>query len=125
LISCSREHRDIEAATRFFTRAAQQHCAPQRVTLDGYPATHTAIAALKKEGILHSALKVRTSKCLNNIIEQDHRRVKQRIYPMLGFKRFRNAAIAISGIELVHKIRKGQFETSKVVQSGVRAPQLW
>lgn len=44
---------------------------------------------------------------------------------MLGFKRLQNAAIAISGIELIHKIRKGQFETSKVVQSAVRAPQLW
>lgn len=57
---------------------------------------------------------VRTSKYLNNLIEQDHRRVKQRVYPMLGFKRFENAAITISGIELIHKIRKGQFDTSEI-----------
>src|SRR5205085_2478793 len=42
-----------------------------------------------------------------------HRRVKQRIRPMLGFKRFDNAAITISGIELAEKIKKGQFKTGK------------
>lgn len=58
--------------------------------------------------------KVWTSKYLNNMVEQDHRRVKQRIYPMLGFKQFRNAAVMIGGIELVQKIRKGRFDTSAV-----------
>ena len=45
----------------------------------------------------------------NNLVEQDHRGVKQRIAVMLGFKVFRNAAITIAGIELMHRIRKGQF----------------
>jgi len=53
-------------------------------------------------------VKVRSSQYLNNLIEQDHRRVKQRIRPMLGFKRFDNAAVAISGIELAEKIKKGR-----------------
>ena len=53
--------------------------------------------------MLPSETKVWTSKYLNNIIEQDHRRVKQRVYPMLGFKKFENAAIAISGIELAQQ----------------------
>ena len=44
---------------------------------------------------------------------------------MLGLKSFRNAAITISGIELIHKIRKGQYDTSKISQSGVRVAQLW
>jgi hypothetical protein len=43
-------------------------------------------------------------------IEQDHRRVKQRIVPMLGFKRFANAAVVIGGIELAEKIKKEQFQ---------------
>ena len=30
---------------------------------------------------------------------------------MLGFKRFDNAAVTISGIELAEKIKKGQFKT--------------
>jgi transposase-like protein len=120
------EHRDIAAAKRFFTRAIDQHSAPARITLDGYPATHTAIAELKMDGVLHIETKVWTSKYLNNIVEQDHRRVKQRVYPMLGFMNFRNATIAISGIELAQKIRKGQFNIAQV-KGGmkVRMPQVW
>jgi transposase-like protein len=45
------KHRDIAAAQRFFTRAIEQHSAPERITLNGYPATHTAIAELKKDGV--------------------------------------------------------------------------
>ena len=64
--------------------------------------------SLKAEGVLPANVVVRTSKYLNNLVEQDHRRVKQRYYPMLGFKRFGNAAVTISGIELIQKIKKGQ-----------------
>ena len=64
--------------------------------------------------MLRPPAKVRTSKYLNNLVEQDHRKVKERIYPMLGFKKFRNASVTLSGIELVQKIRKGQFDTSAV-----------
>jgi hypothetical protein len=45
---------------------------------------------------------------------------------MLGFKRFRSATIAIKGVELAQKIRKGQFDTSGViVREGVRVPHVW
>jgi transposase-like protein len=120
------EHRDIAAAKRFFIRAIERHGAPEWITLDGYPATHAAVAELKQIGVLRSRTKVRTSKYLNNLVEQDHRRVKQRLYPMLGFKNFSNAAVTVSGIELVQKIRKGQFDTSAVtVREGVRVPHMW
>ena len=76
--------------------------------------------------MLRSEARVRTSKYLNNLIEQDHRRVKQRIYPMLGFKSFRNAAVTISGIELVQKIEKGQFDIAKFTNGvDVRVPEMW
>jgi len=52
---------------------------------------------------------VRSCKYLNNVVEQDHRRIKQRIRPMLGFKRFETAAVTIRGIELAEKIKKQQF----------------
>jgi transposase-like protein len=45
---------------------------------------------------------------LDHLVEQDHRRVKQRIDPMPGFKKFRNAAVTFSGIELAQKIKKGE-----------------
>ena len=120
------EHRDLAAAQRFFRRAIERHGAPERITLDGYPATHSAVAELKKSGRLRPQTKVWTSKYLNNIVEQDHRRVKQRIYPMLGFEQFRNAAVTISGIELAQQIKKGQFDTSRVAM-GTRVPvaHIW
>jgi transposase-like protein len=70
-------------------------------------------------------MKLRSSKYLNNLIEQDHRGVKQRIAVMLGFKRFRNAAITIAGIELLHRIRKGQFGLGCLGVQGRSAPAIW
>ena len=64
-------------------------------------------------------------KYLNNLIEQDHRGVKQRIAGMLGFKAFRNAAITIAGIELLHRIRKGQFGLGGLGVQGRTAPAVW
>lgn len=120
------ERRDVAAAKLFFTQAIRQHGPPQRITLDGYPATHAALSELKAEKVLPQQIMVRTSKYLNTLIEQDHRRVKQRTYPMLAFKRFANAAVTISGIELVHKIRKGQFNITKLTNwIGGRVPHVW
>ena len=48
-------------------------------------------------------------KYLNGIVEQDHRAIKRRTRPMLGFKDFRCARILLSGIELMHMIRKEQM----------------
>ena len=44
---------------------------------------------MKADGQLASGTKLRSSKYLNNLIEQDHRGVKLRIGPMRSFKRFR------------------------------------
>jgi transposase-like protein len=68
---------------------------------------------------------VRTNKYLNNLIEQDHRRVKQRYYPMLGFKTFGNAQVTLSGIELANKIKKGQFDISVITGPGAMILQVW
>ena len=62
---------------------------------------------------------------MNNMIEQDHRRVKKRYYPMLGFKRFGNAEVTLSGIELANKIKKGQFDTSEIASPGAMILQVW
>jgi transposase-like protein len=43
-------------------------------------------------------------------VEQDHRRIKTRVAPMLGFKRFFDARRVVAGVELVQKIIKGQFD---------------
>ena len=80
---------------------------------------------LKADGSLAAETKLRSSKYLNNLIEQDHRSVKQRIAVMLGFKGFSNAAITITGIELLHRIRKGQFKLRCLGVQDQAAPAVW
>jgi len=119
------EKRDIGAAKSFFIKAIENNEAPQKITLDGYEASHRAVAELKEEGMLSASVEVRTCKYLNNLIEQDHRRVKQRYYPMLGFKNFNNAAVTLSGIELAQKIKKEQFDRSSISREGMLVQQVW
>jgi putative transposase len=68
---------------------------------------------------------LRSSKYLNNLVEQDHRHIKSRVNAMLGFKRFRSAAATISGIELMHRIRKGQFDLTDMHLKDINAPAVW
>jgi hypothetical protein len=44
---------------------------------------------------------------------------------MLGFKRFRTAAITIAGIELLRRISKGQFNLARLPLQDRRAPAVW
>jgi hypothetical protein len=44
---------------------------------------------------------------------------------MRVFKRFWNAAITISGIELGHKIRKRQFDITEMKSEEARAEEPW
>jgi transposase-like protein len=53
-------------------------------------------------------IRIRQSRSLNNRIEQDHRRIKRRIRSMLGFKSTDCAATILSGIEMIHMMRKRQ-----------------
>ena len=66
--------RDVAAAKAFFRKAikCQQRC-PRTITLDGYAASHRAVRELKADGWLPANTKLRSSKYLNNLIEQDHR----------------------------------------------------
>jgi hypothetical protein len=80
-------------------------------------ANHPPVRELKSEGGLPKRFRVRSSKY--------HRRIKQRIRPMLGFKRFDSAAVTISGIELVRKIQKHQFKISTLGGRSAPMPELW
>jgi transposase-like protein len=102
-----RAKRDIAAAKAFFRRALQrQGQLPYTITLDGYQASHRGAAEALSEHPEGNQCKIRSSKYLNNLIEQDHRSIKLRLGPMLGLKHFRRAATTIVGIELIHRIRK-------------------
>jgi transposase-like protein len=117
--------RNMAAAQRFFSRAIRQHDAPRVITLDGYAASHRAVAKLKAAGTLPGRVRVRSSKYLNNLIEQDHRRIKQRLQPILGFKRFETASVTIRGIELAAKIKKQQFDLKPLTGKATTAPEIW
>jgi len=59
-------------------------------------------------------------------VERDHRAIKRRCAPMMGFKSFRTAAITLTGVELAHRIRKRQFSFGRGRQRRVWSlKQLW
>jgi transposase-like protein len=80
---------------------------------------------MKADGLLPAHTEVRSSKYLNNLIAQDRRNIKSRTNVMLGFKRIRSAATTISGIELMHRIRKGQFDLSTLGINNTTMPLVW
>jgi putative transposase len=81
LTRCRAEKRDMEAVKRFFKQAVDVvgHV-PERVTTDGHDSYPRAICETLGSNVLH-----RTNRYLNNRLEQDHRGIKQRYYPMRGF----------------------------------------
>jgi transposase-like protein len=115
--------RDVNAARAFLRKAMKGQRTPTKITLDAYAASHRAVAELRKNDELPKRVLVRTSKYLNNAIEQGHRRVKQRLRPMLGLKSCRTAGV-IAGIEPAEKIKKKQFQISKL-RLMATMPEIW
>ena len=80
--------RDLAAAEAFFRSAwAVTGVRPDRITTDGHEAYPRAIRNVFGERVLH-----RTNRYLNNHLEQDHRRVRQRYRATTGLKTFDTAA---------------------------------
>ncbi len=103
-------NRDAAAALRFFRKVIRQHGKPEVVTIDKSGANRAAVMTLNISLLRNEAIAIRQNKYLNNLIEQDHRAIKRRTRPMLGFKSCRRAQTILAGIELVHMIRKGQLQ---------------
>ena len=95
--------RDLAAARRFFEQAIDLHDVPGMITIDKSGANTAAVQGLIADSGL--PIELRQLKYLNNMLEQDHRAVKRRTRPMLGFKTFRSAAKIIAGIETMHTIK--------------------
>jgi transposase-like protein len=101
-----RAHRDKAAARRYFEKSIAQNGEPETVTIDKSGANLAALEAFNAER--ETPIRIRQTKYLNNIIEQDHRAIKRRTRPMLGFKNFRCARILPGGIEVAHMIARGR-----------------
>lgn len=110
-----RAHRNKAAARRYFEKAIDRNGAPETVTMDKSGASLAALQAINAER--KTPIKVRQVKYLNIAVEQDHRAIKRRARPMMGFKDFRCARIILSGIETMHMIRKGQMKDNGVTRT--------
>lgn len=105
--------RDAETAKRLFRKAlsAASHPQPRVINTDLAPIYHSAIPAIKKEGMLRSRCHHRPVQYLNNILEQDHRAIKRRVNAKQGFREFHAARRTIQGYEAINMMRKGQVRS--------------
>ena len=106
-----RAHRDKTAARRYFEKSIAQNGVPETVTIDKSGANLAALEAINADR--ETPIRIRQSKYLNNLVEQDHWAIKRRTRPMLGFKTFRCARILLGGIEVMHMIAKGQMKCAR------------
>src|SRR6195952_5378455 len=104
--------RDAEAAKRFFRKAmGQSHTVnPRTITVDKNAAYPKAAAEMKADGELPRFARLRQCKYLNNIVEQDHRRICRLLRPGLWFGGFWTARRTLAGFETMAMIRKGQVQ---------------
>jgi IS6 family transposase len=103
--------RDLTAAKAFLQSAALQVYArrPRVINVDGHPAYPGAIEGLKQSGKVGRNCRCRRASYLNNILEQDHRFVKQRMISSQWFRSVDGALRIIAGYEAVSIVRKGQI----------------
>jgi transposase, IS6 family len=78
------------------------------LNVDKNPAYPAAVRALKAEGTLPRRVRLRQCRYLNNVVEQDHRFVKKRVWLAKGYGSFQSAWRTIQGIETMNMIRKGR-----------------
>jgi IS6 family transposase len=104
--------RDADAAERFFRQVlrASHTRIPRVITVDKNAAYPPAFDALRHDGTFPESCQLRQCKYLNNIVEQDHRFIKRRVNPGLGFGTVSTARQTIQGYEAMHMLRKGQFK---------------
>ena len=111
-----RAKRDAIAAKAFFRKAFRENRRPDKVTIDKSGSNKAALDSFNKDVSEEEKMEIRQIKYLNNIVEQDHRFIKKRTRPMLGFKNFHSAKATISGIENIRMIQKGQIIGQKPSQ---------
>ena len=105
-----RARRDAIAAKAFFKKAFKNNDMPEKITVDKSGSNKAALDFFTKDLSNDNKYEIRQVKYLNNIVEQDHRFIKKRTKPMLGFKSFYSAKKTISSIENVRMIQKGQIK---------------
>ena len=110
-----RKKRDTQAAKSFFSKAIRENGKPEKINVDKSGSNKAALDAINQEYLDAQQIEIRQNKYLNNMIEQDHRFIKKRTRPMLGFKSFNGVRQTIKGIEILHMIRKGQLKNDNQI----------
>jgi transposase-like protein len=103
----------FQLASRAKPRSSLDAChtvIPRVITVDKNAAYPKAFRALKEEEILPPSCKLRQSKYLNNLVEQDHRFIKRLVKPGMGFFSFETAWRTLQGYEVMNMLRKGQID---------------
>ncbi len=95
------------SAQSFLIKAINNNCRPRVINIDKSGSNIAAIKVYNKRSF--SKIKILQYKYLNNIVEQDHRFIKWRIQNGLGFKSFESARRTLSGIEVLHMLRKNRM----------------
>ena len=103
------EKRDLDAAKIFFKKAIRSSGKPLKINIDKSGANTSALNAINDELHKEKQIEIRRIKYLNNLIEQDHRFIKRKTKPMMGFKNFWSAFATLAGIEIIHMIHKKQL----------------
>jgi transposase-like protein len=101
-----------KAAKGFFSKtlAAPHTTTPRVITVDKNAASPKAFNEWQAEGAIPDSCELRQVKYLNNIVEQDHRFIKRRVKPGLGFFSFETAWNTLQGYEIMNRVRKGQVQ---------------
>ena len=109
---CFSAQRDALAAQSCFEKAlgAAPTVTPRVINVDQNAAYPKAVETLKTNQQLPPDCELRQVKYLNNLIEQDHRCIKRRTRPGLGFFSFDTARRTLAGYETMNMIRKGQMK---------------
>lgn len=99
--------RDKKAAIRIFKKAIKSSGRPEIIVIDKSGSNTAALEAQNAESDVQ--IKICQSKYLNNIVEQDHRAIKNLFRPTKGFETMKSVAITLAGFEVMHMLRKGQI----------------
>ncbi len=102
--------RNTKSARRFLNKAIGSSGKPSLINIDKSGANTADIKQYNSDE--NKRIKIRQCKYLNSIVEQDHRFIKRRIRPMLGFKSFWSARATLAGIDVWRMLKKGQYKSS-------------
>ena len=104
-----RSKRNKTAAMAFFRKSFKKNGRPYLINIDKSGSNESALVTINDNLTKDQQITIRQNKYLNNIVEQDHRFIKKRTRPMMGFKDFHSAKKTLFGIESVRMIKKGQI----------------